>query len=152
MPGARDPLYVLARRVLLDALEKLEQHRERLILVGAQAIYLHTGEAEYPAAEFTTDGDIAIDPSGLKPAPRLDQLLTDAGFNERPARGGKVDSNAALRGPTGRCARGLPGTGGRWESGSSGSSTRRPREARRAQGKGAGGCPRRPQQCGHRGP
>jgi hypothetical protein len=89
MPGARDPLYVLARRVLLDALEKLEEHRENLILVGAQAIYLHTGETEFPAAEFTTDGDIAIDPSGLKPAPKLDELLAGAGFTTDPAEVGR---------------------------------------------------------------
>jgi hypothetical protein len=38
-----DELYVIARRVLLDALEALGEHREATILVGAQAVYLHTG-------------------------------------------------------------------------------------------------------------
>ncbi len=33
-------LYVLARRVLLDALEALGDHREAIVLVGAQAVYL----------------------------------------------------------------------------------------------------------------
>ena len=41
-----DELYVIARRVLLDALEALGPHRDATILVGAQAIYLHTGDAE----------------------------------------------------------------------------------------------------------
>ena len=45
MPGEPDPLYVRAREVLLDALEALGPHRGSIILVGAQAIYLHTGEA-----------------------------------------------------------------------------------------------------------
>lgn len=31
-------LYVLARRVLLDALEALADHREAIVLVGAQAV------------------------------------------------------------------------------------------------------------------
>lgn len=39
-----DPLYVVARRALLDALEALGDHRAALILVGAQAIYVHAGE------------------------------------------------------------------------------------------------------------
>jgi hypothetical protein len=55
MPGAPDPLYVNAREVLLDALEALGPHRASLILVGAQAIYLHTGEADIAVAPFTTD-------------------------------------------------------------------------------------------------
>jgi hypothetical protein len=46
MPGAPDPLYVLARSALLDALEALGHQRDAVILVGAQAIYLHTGEIE----------------------------------------------------------------------------------------------------------
>jgi hypothetical protein len=37
---AADPLYVAARRVLLDALGALDNHREALVLVGAQAVYL----------------------------------------------------------------------------------------------------------------
>lgn len=80
MPGAPEPLYVLARRVLLDALEALGEQRDALILVGAQAVYLHTGRADLAVAEYTTDGDIAIDPSALRPEPRLEESLTAAGF------------------------------------------------------------------------
>ena len=38
-----DELYVLARRVLLDALEALDAHRDAIVLVGAQAVYRKPG-------------------------------------------------------------------------------------------------------------
>ena len=75
-----DELYVLARRVLLDAFEALGPHRDATILVGAQAIYLHTGEAELAVAEYTTDADFALDPDLLDEIPPLEQSLYDAGF------------------------------------------------------------------------
>jgi hypothetical protein len=50
MPGAPDPVYVLARKVLLDALEVLEPHLDALVLVGAQAVYHHTGDADLAMA------------------------------------------------------------------------------------------------------
>jgi len=46
MPGVPDPLYVRARAALLDAVEALGAHRDAIVLVGAQAIYLHTGDAD----------------------------------------------------------------------------------------------------------
>jgi hypothetical protein len=60
-----DELYVIARRVLLDAFEALVAHRDAIVLVGAQAVYLRTGEADLAVAPFTTDGDLAIDPALL---------------------------------------------------------------------------------------
>jgi hypothetical protein len=42
--------------VLLDALGALADHRRAVILVGAQAIYLHTHGADIAVAEYTTDG------------------------------------------------------------------------------------------------
>ena len=57
-----DELYVLARRVLLDALKALGPHREACVLAGAQAIYLRVGDADLAVAPFTTDGDLVIDP------------------------------------------------------------------------------------------
>jgi hypothetical protein len=57
-----DPEYVAARRVLLDALEALGPHRKAVVLVGAQAIYLHVGEGDMAVAPFTTDG------SGRRPS------------------------------------------------------------------------------------
>ncbi len=79
MPGVSEP-YVLARRTLLDALEALRDYREAIILVGAQAIYLHTGDANLAVAPFTTDADLALDPSALPPEPPLETALRTAGF------------------------------------------------------------------------
>jgi hypothetical protein len=75
-----DELYVIARRVLLDALEALGQHRDATILVGAQAIYLHTGDADLGVAEYTTDADLAFDPDLLAEIPPLEDALEGAGF------------------------------------------------------------------------
>jgi len=33
--------YIQARRTLLDALDALQSHRDSLVLIGAQAVYLH---------------------------------------------------------------------------------------------------------------
>ena len=85
MSGALDPLYVAARRVLLDALAALGQHTDAMVLVGAQAVYIHAGEADVAVAPFTTDGDLAIDPRRLAPTPLLEVALHQAHF--RLARG-----------------------------------------------------------------
>lgn len=75
------PITVAARRVLLDALKALEQHREGLVLVGAQAIYLYTGDADVAVATTTKDSDIALIPVRLTPDPTLDVAMTAAGFS-----------------------------------------------------------------------
>jgi hypothetical protein len=75
-----DELYVLARRVLLDALDALGSHRDAIVLVGAQAVYLRVGEGDLAVAPFTTDGDLAIDPTVLAEIPPLEQALMGAGF------------------------------------------------------------------------
>ena len=72
--------YVVARRALLDALEALEGHRDALVLVGAQAIYLHTGAVQFAVAEFTTDGDVAIDPRHLSAEPEIASAMRKAKF------------------------------------------------------------------------
>jgi hypothetical protein len=74
------PITVAARRVLLDALEALEQHRDSLVLVGAQAIYLYTGDADVALATTTKDSDIALIPALLAPEPTVDAAMTTAGF------------------------------------------------------------------------
>lgn len=89
MPGAPDPEYVLARTALLEVLEALGNQRPAVILVGAQAIYLHTGAADLAVAEFTTDGDIASDPSALQPEPKLEEALERAGFTSHPGKVGR---------------------------------------------------------------
>jgi Nucleotidyltransferase len=75
-----DELYVMARRVLLDALQALGPHRGAIALVGAQAVYLRVGEADLAVAPYTTDGDLAIDPSLLGTIPPLERALKKAGF------------------------------------------------------------------------
>ncbi len=75
-----DPAYVGARTVLLDVLEYLNVHRDSVILVGAQAIYLHVGDDDLAIAPHTTDGDLVIDPNRLLDEPRLSTLLAQAGF------------------------------------------------------------------------
>ncbi|WP_157930723.1 hypothetical protein [Glycomyces xiaoerkulensis] len=72
--------YVMARRVLLDGLEALQPHLDALVLVGAQAVYLHTGEAEFSVAPTTTDADIALDTNHLGDRPLLGEALCEAGF------------------------------------------------------------------------
>jgi hypothetical protein len=110
MPGAPDPEYILARKVLLDALEALGDQRNAVVLVGAQAIYLHTGDADLAVAPYTTDGDVAIDPSRLKDNPKLAEALRGAGFSadtqhvgtwimSRPLEGRPVDVRIDLMVP-----------------------------------------------------
>lgn len=72
-------LYVIARRVLLDALDALGAHRDAVVLVGAQAVYLRVGEADLAVAPFTTDGDLAIEPALLGDIPPLEKALMNAG-------------------------------------------------------------------------
>lgn len=75
-----DPRYVAARRVLLDALVGLQGQADALVIAGAQAVYLHTGEGDLAVAPFTTDADLALDPAQLHPDPLLEQAMSNAGF------------------------------------------------------------------------
>jgi hypothetical protein len=75
-----DELYVVARCVLLDALEALGPHRDAIVVVGAQAIYIRAGEADLGVAPYTTDGDLALDPNLLVEIPPLQEALARAGF------------------------------------------------------------------------
>lgn len=79
-----DPLYVEARRVLLDALDALASHLGAVIVVGAQAVYLRTGEIDLAVAPFTTDGDLALDPARLEDEPALGDVMDAAGFRLEP--------------------------------------------------------------------
>jgi hypothetical protein len=80
MTAEVDPRYVAARRVLLDALEALGAHANAVIVAGAQAVYLHTGEGDLAVAPFTTDSDLAVDPRRLGPEPQLEAAMRTAGF------------------------------------------------------------------------
>jgi hypothetical protein len=75
-----DAQYVAARRVLLDALRALAPHKQAVIVAGAQAIYLQTGDGEIGIAPYTTDGDLAIDPTLLGDEPQLDAAMRAARF------------------------------------------------------------------------
>jgi hypothetical protein len=83
MPGVPDRLYVRARAALLDAVEALETHLDAVVLVGAQAIYQHTGDADLAVAEYTTDADFSVSPAELADAPLLGDLLAGHGFTPR---------------------------------------------------------------------
>src|SRR5579859_3618811 len=85
MSLAGDPEVARAREVLLDALEALGGQLDAVILVGAQAIYLHTGPLiQLAIAERTFDGDVAVDPRVLEREPLLEKIMEDAGFKLDP--------------------------------------------------------------------
>ncbi len=77
-----DPVYVAARSVLLDALEALGSQRQAVIVVGAQAVYLRTGDADISVAPYTTDADLAISPGDLADQPHLEELMRAGGFTQ----------------------------------------------------------------------
>lgn len=52
-----------------------------MVLVGAQAVYLHTGEADFAVAEFTRDADFCLTPADLNDKPLLQQMLEARGFS-----------------------------------------------------------------------
>ena len=83
MPGAGN-LIVEARAALLDAVAALVAHRASVILIGAQAIYLRTGNATFALAEATKDSDLAIDTRELGEDPLLEEAMTSAGFILNP--------------------------------------------------------------------
>src|SRR5206468_6496771 len=81
MPGEPGPRYINARRTLLDALKALEVQRRAVIVVGAHAIYLHTGEADVALAPYTTDADLVLDVDALIDEPTLTDVMERAGFH-----------------------------------------------------------------------
>jgi len=114
MSGEHDPLYVRARAALLDTLDALEPHLDALVLVGAQAIYLHTSDANLAVAQYTTDADFSVSPGELSDTPLLGDLLTARGFLPREHPGGWLSPDGiyvdvmvpeALAGPGSRGAR-----------------------------------------------
>lgn len=119
MPGAPDPALVEARRALPDGLSALEPHLDCIVVVGALALYLHTGPSQLAVAEFTTDADLVVEPQFLASEPAIGRLLEDRGFEHlgdpgrwRSPSHTQVDLMVpeALAGPGRRGAR-LPGHG-----------------------------------------
>lgn len=91
-----DPLYIAARRVLLDALSALQPHRDALIVAGAQAIYLRTGSADLAVAPYTTDGDLVLDPHIIADSPAIETSMRAAGFRLQRHIGGHVEPGVWL--------------------------------------------------------
>ena len=80
-----DERYVLARRVLLDALEALVDHREAIVLVRRSSGLLACRRCRFRVAPFTTDGDLVLDPTLLSETPPLETALRGAGFFSKKA-------------------------------------------------------------------
>jgi hypothetical protein len=81
MTSGITPLYAATRSALLDALDALRGQHRALILVGAQAIFLHTGEVDEAIATETKDADLAVNPNELSDDPRIEQAMTAARFH-----------------------------------------------------------------------
>ena len=82
METVLDRTYLDARETLLDAIEALGPHGDAAILVGAQAVYVHT-EAEddsFAVSPFTYDADLALDPELLGGSPAIVEAMSRAGF------------------------------------------------------------------------
>ncbi|MGI5154492.1 hypothetical protein [Microbispora sp. CA-102843] len=58
-----------------------------MIVIGAQAIYLHTARSPVALAETTKDSDIALDPRALEDEPLLERSMSRAGFYRDPLGG-----------------------------------------------------------------
>lgn len=71
---------------MLDALEALGAHRNSVVVIGAQAIYLRTTAAAVALAEATKDSDIAIDPRVLDDEPLIEEAMARAGFYPDPSK------------------------------------------------------------------
>lgn len=75
-----DDLLVKARSTLLDALQALHEHLHGIVVIGAQAIYLHAEQANVALAPATKDSDLALDPRQWRELPAIDNVMTEAGF------------------------------------------------------------------------
>ncbi len=82
MEDSHDQVHIEARETLLDAVEALGPHSEAVILVGAQAIYVHTAptDASFALSPFTYDADIVLDPELLGSSPAIVDAMSRAGF------------------------------------------------------------------------
>jgi hypothetical protein len=87
-PGETEPdLLVRSRSALLDALEALDAHRDAIIVIGAQAIYLRTSAAPVALAEATKDSDLAVDPRLVGGDPLIEKAMREANFLPNPDSG-----------------------------------------------------------------
>jgi hypothetical protein len=91
-PEGIDPhtLNVEARRVLLDALQALTDHREAIVLIGAQAVNVHTEAARLDMPTYTSDGDLGITPGRLREYPLVEDAMKVAGFRLTKGADGQI--------------------------------------------------------------
>lgn len=75
-----DHQIVVARNVLITALEALGSHRHAITLIGAQAVLEHTMDIDGVPMTVTSDGDAAISPALIDQDADIGQALTAAGF------------------------------------------------------------------------
>lgn len=75
MAGEVSPLYRATRRALLDALDALAGQHDAVILVGAQAVFLHAGDVDEAIATETKDADLAVNPELLAAAPLIEEAM-----------------------------------------------------------------------------
>jgi hypothetical protein len=75
-----DDLLARTRSALLDALEALADHRDAIVVIGAQAIFLRTGPGSVALPEMTKDSDLALDPRILDREPLIEEAMRSAGF------------------------------------------------------------------------
>lgn len=75
-------LRVRTRAALLDALDALEAQLDALVVVGAQALFLHTGDVDVAVPTETKDADIGVDGDRLRDDPRIEQAIEAAGFRK----------------------------------------------------------------------
>jgi hypothetical protein len=83
VPRELDDQHIRARTALLDAADALAPHLDSIVLVGAQAIYLHTGAAALVVAEFTSDADFSVEPALLSDETRVENARSGS-FRTRP--------------------------------------------------------------------
>ncbi|MEU3166125.1 hypothetical protein [Streptosporangium sp. NPDC006930] len=73
-------LTVVARRVLLDALQALYEHSNAIVLVGAQAVHLRTTGVVLTGSPYTSDADLSLNPKLIRDEPLLNEAMRGAGF------------------------------------------------------------------------
>lgn len=78
-----DPDVVTSRRLLIDVIDALSEHREALTVLGAHAVIEMTqGLPDVPPDDSTRDGDLGVTPSMLLPLPRLAEVMESLGFEQ----------------------------------------------------------------------
>lgn len=83
LTGASSQL-IRSRAALLNALEALFPHLDSIVVIGAQAVYIRTGDVAVAIEPSTKDSDIALDPTSLGGDPLLEDAMRRAGFVPDP--------------------------------------------------------------------